>query len=261
MRKNWKRPEWDGTALRTDYEHYRLTAGEALLCLFGSLLLTGAFSYMFYRSALGLLSWPAAAFWLFLQAGRRSRDRRKERLAIQFRDAILAVRAGLQAGRSIENAFLEAEAEICALHGPQSEMARELSFLRAGLKNQLPLEHLLASLGARSHLEEIQDFTECFAAARHLGGNLPEIIGRTAELTGQRLEVEREIRTMLSARKYEQKVMNLIPFLLFAYLQLTSPGFFDVLYHNPAGICIMTVCLLLYLASLFLSERILDIRL
>ena len=58
----------------------------------------------------------------------------------------------------------------------------------------------------------------------------------------------------------EQKVMMLIPFLLYGYMQVSSKGFFDGLYHNPAGIAIMTVCLGLYLASCVLAEKIMDIR-
>ena len=54
--------------------------------------------------------------------------------------------------------------------------------------------------------------------------------------------------------------MNLIPFLIMAYLQLTSAGFFDVLYGNPAGIVIMTGCLAVYLAAFLLSEKIVDIE-
>ncbi len=260
MWKNWKPPASDGST-RTDYDCYRLRAGEYLLCLCKSLLLSGAFSYMFYRSWLGMLSLPAAAAWVLSRERKNRQNARKERLAVQFRDTILSVSANMQAGRSVENAFLEAEDEIRSLHGQRSEMALELAFLRKGLKNRVPLEQLLSDLGERSHIEEIRDFAECFSAAKHLGGNLREIIGRTAALTGQRMEVEREIRTMLASRKYEQKVMNLIPFLLFGFMQLSSRGFFDILYHNTAGICIMTGCLLLYLTALFLSERIMDIRL
>ncbi len=261
MRKNWRPPGWDNGNVRTDYDCYRLSPKECLLCLSKGFLLTGAFSYMFYRSWLGMISLPIVAAWVFSRDKRNRRDSRKERLAVQFRDTILSVSANMQAGYSIENAFLEAEGEIRTLHGQHCEMALELAVLRKGLKNHIPLEQLLSGLGARSHIEEVRDFAECFAAAKHLGGNLREIIARTAELTGQRLEVEREIRTMLSSRKYEQKVMNLIPFLLYGYMKLSSKGFFDVLYYNTAGICIMTACLLLYLAALFLSEKIMDIHL
>lgn len=224
------------------------------------LLVTGGFSYLFYRSWLGFLALPAV--WTALRR-REIKNRtalRKQRLSLQFKDAILMVTAGIQSGSSVENAFLEAEREIVSLYGAQSEMGRELSAIRKGLTNRVPLEKMLLDLGRRSGVEEIRDFTEVFAAAKRLGGNMKEIIKRTADLTGQRMEVEREITTLLASRKYEQKVMMLIPFLLYGYMQISSAGFFDILYHNPAGIAVMTLCLALYLGSCVLSEKIMDIR-
>lgn len=170
------------------------------------------------------------------------------------------VTAGIQAGSSIENAFLDVEREIGVLYGQNSEMGQELALIRKGLTNRVALEQMLLDFGRRSGIEEIRDFTEVFATARHLGGNLKEMIQRTADLTGQRMETQRDIATMLASRKYEQKVMMLIPFLLYGYMQVSSKRFFDGLYHNPAGIAIMTVCLGLYLASCVLAEKIMDIR-
>lgn len=245
---------------KTDYDIYQPAAGEILFCFGKSAVVTFAFSYMFYRSPAGILAFPAV---LALVTGKEMKEKtlkRKERLSMQFKDTILAVTAGVQAGNSIENAFLEAESDICSLYGRESEMAGEMKVIRQGLKNRIPLEKMLLSLGERSRVEEIHDFTEVFAIAKRQGGNLKEIIRSTADLTGQRMEVEREIATMLAAKKYEQKVLTLIPFLLYGYMQVSSRGFFDILYHNAAGITVMTVCLILYLLSCAVAERIMDIR-
>lgn len=75
------------------------------------------------------------------------------------------------------------------------------------------------------------------------------------------MEIDTEIDLMLSSRKYEQKIMNAVPFFIIFYLSLTTKGFFAVLYHNPAGILFMTVCLLAYLAAVLLSDRIMAIEL
>lgn len=215
---------------------------------------------MFYRSWLGFLALPAVWLVLYKREGKNRREERRQRLSLQFKDAILMVTAGIQAGSSVENAFLEAEREIVSLYGGQSEMGRELAGIRKGLNNRVPLEKMLLDLGQRSGVEEIRDFTEVFAVAKRLGGNMKEMIRRTADLTGQRMEVEREITTMLASKRYEQRVMMLVPFLLYGYMQLSSEGFFDILYHNPAGIAVMTACLALYLASCALAARIMDIR-
>lgn len=258
MWKSWRRRAAAGD--KTEYGSYVLSVQELFLCLIRSAVITAAFAYMFYRSWIGLAALPLVACWDMRREKETKKKERKERLALQFKDAVLAVSASMQAGRSAENAFLEAEGEIRTLYGRDSEMAQELALIRKGLKNQLPLEQQLLSLGERSQVEEIRDFSEVFAVAKRLGGNLKEIIRRTAELTQQRMEVDREIRTMLSAKRYEQKVMMLIPFLLFGYMQLSSRGFFDVLYHNAAGIMVMTVCLGLYLGACALGERLMDIR-
>ena len=258
MYKSWRRQDLDGG--RTDYDRYVLSGKELLICTLKALLVTGGFSYLFYRSWLGFLAFPAV--WAVIRR-REIKGRtalRKQRLSVQFKDAILMVTAGIQSGSSVENAFLEAEQEIRSLYGADSEMGQELAMVRKGLTNRIPLEKMLLDLGRRSSVEEIRDFTEVFAAAKRLGGNMREIIKRTANLTGQRMEVEREITTLLASRKYEQRVMMLIPFLLYGYMEISSDGFFDILYHNPAGIAVMTFCLALYLGSCVLAEKIMDIR-
>jgi tight adherence protein B len=59
----------------------------------------------------------------------------------------------------------------------------------------------------------------------------------------------------LAARRLESQIMNVVPLAILLYLQLTSPGYFDILYGNLAGICIMSACLLVYLFAYALSER------
>lgn len=257
MGKSWKQQDSDGG--RTDYDRYVLSGKEMFVCTLKALLVTGGFSYLFYRSWLGILALPIVWRVLWKREIKSGTALRKQRLSVQFKDAILMVTAGIQSGSSVENAFLETEREMVSLYGAQSEMGRELAAVRKGLTNRVPLEKMLLDLGRRSGVEEIRDFTEVFAAAKRIGGNMKEIIKRTADLTGQRMEVEREIMTLLASRKYEQKVMMLIPFLLYGYMQISSDGFFDILYHNTAGVVVMTLCLILYLGSCMLSEKIMDI--
>ena len=109
-------------------------------------------------------------------------------------------------------------------------------------------------------MEEIRDFGEVFAIAKHSGGNMTDILSRTITLIQSRIEVETEIQVMLSAKKMEQHIMDLVPFFIIVYIQLSSPGFFDVLYHNMAGVLFMSICLVLYLSAFVLSEKILAIK-
>ena len=90
---------------------------------------------------------------------------------------------------------------------------------------------------------------------------MTEILARTSLLIEERLDVENEISIMLGNRRLEQRIMDITPFMIIFYIGLTSPGFFDVLYHNLTGIAFMTICLGAYLAALVISEKILDVSL
>ena len=87
-----------------------------------------------------------------------------------------------------------------------------------------------------------------------------EILEKTADQIRDRIDIENEIRILLGSRRMEQRIMDAVPFLIIAYIGTVSRGFFDVLYHNAAGILFMTVCLAVYLAAFLLSEKILQIR-
>ena len=196
MWKSWKRRALAEN--KTDYSKYRFSWQEYLLCFFKAFFAIGAFTGMFYRSWLGMLAFPAVWKVLYGRDKKNRIQKRKERLSLQFKDTILMVTAGIQAGSSIENAFLDVEREIGVLYGQNSEMGQELALIRKGLTNRVALEQMLLDFGRRSGIEEIRDFTEVFATARHLGGNLKEMIQRTADLTGQRsrdgtLRVAREL--------------------------------------------------------------------
>ena len=54
--------------------------------------------------------------------------------------------------------------------------------------------------------------------------------------------------------------MNLVPLLLVIYVDFSNPGFFTVMYTTAMGRAVMTGCLVLYLLSVGLSWKILNIE-
>ena len=54
--------------------------------------------------------------------------------------------------------------------------------------------------------------------------------------------------------------MSLIPCLLIAYVGLASPGFLGVMYQNPAGIAVMSICLGVYVFAFLMGRKIVAIE-
>ena len=179
---------------------------------------------------------------------------------MQFKDLILSLSANQRAGYSIENAFREAYRDMEMLYGLKSPICQEVRHIILGLENNVVLEKLLYSLGVRSSQQDIMQFADVFLIAKRSGGNMTDILEKTAAVIEQKIETDKEIQLMISAKKMEQKIMNMVPFLIIFYIGTTSKGFFDVLYHNLIGIVIMTICLGFYGAAYLLSKRIVEIE-
>ena len=124
----------------------------------------------------------------------------------------------------------------------------------------MPLETLLWQFAMESGTEEIREFAEVFAIAKRSGGRMSEILLRSAALIQDRIDVEKEIRILISAKKMEQTIMDIVPFAIIVYISVTSRGFFSVLYRSPGGIILMSVCLGIYLTAFIISEKIVDIK-
>ncbi len=246
--------------MQPDYDEAGISTSLMLGALAGGLLLDALVSYVFYRSfAAFVLLLPALIPWLKYKTA-EYREKRKELLKLQFREMMIAVIAGLEAGYSVENAFIKAYPDMCLLYGRDADMCEELKWISRNLRNNANLEDLLSDLAARSHVPEIRDFADVFSIAKRSGGDLPSILRETASLIGEKIEVKREITTIISAKKMEQNIMNVVPFGIIIYIDATSPGFFEPLYHNLFGVVMMTVMLAVYAAAYLLASKILKIE-
>jgi len=239
-----------------NYKIYKWTKKELVSNLLIWLMISILFGYLFYKS------WIAIAiiifgFPVYLKEQKKKKImNRKSQLRNQFKEVIIAVSSSLRAGYSIENAFIEASSDIKMLFGEDSMMFRELMLLQKGMENNITLERQLAFLADRSGIEEIIEFSEVFQIAKRNGGDMNGIILRCSNIICEKTEVIKEIEVVVHAKQFEQKIMNLVPIFVIIYIQISSPGFFEALYNNFAGIMIMTGCLFLYLVAFMLGKKI-----
>lgn len=217
------------------------------------------FGRLFYDSWLAvMILLPISLPWFVHE--KMIQNRRNRRLmGIQFRDAISSALTSMKAGYSVENAFIGAYHDMVLLYGKNSLICNALLRIRKGLSNNIPIEKLVYEVGRESGNTDIMDFAEVFAVAKRGGGNMTEIIGRSVTVISQKMDVEKEIDVLISAKRMEAGIMNLVPFFIILYISITSKGFFEPLYHNLFGIVLMTVCMGLYIGAYLMSERIVNI--
>lgn len=248
----------DKSSKRRDYRQYTFSRQELFIEIAKGGGIVVFLAWFFYRSLWAAVPLSILGVFYLRRQRRAKMQAGKAALLGQFKECILSVAASLRAGYAVENAFLESMGDMKMLFGEEAYICQELDWIRRGLIINIPLEELLLDLAKRSGLEELRDFSEVFSIAKRSGGSLPEIIHSSAELIGERVEAEEEIKTLLAERMLEQKIMNVMPFGILAYIGISYEGYFNPLYHNLFGTAVMTVCLTVYLTAFWLAGRILE---
>ena len=243
-----------------DYNDYVLQPVEYLRLFMTTLLMDALVAYTFYQSRrLFLAAVPACLLYPFLQRPALCAKRRQE-LLLQFKEALSVLSSFLSAGYSTENAFRASVPELRHLFSPDAMIVREFEQIVHGMSLHKPVELLLSDFAYRSGLEDAANFAEVFSVAKKKGGHLVKIISHTASVIRDKIQLSEDILTMNAARRYEQRIMNLVPFLIIVYMNFTSPDFFRTLYTTLLGRITMTFCLLVYLCSVWLAGRIMNIE-
>lgn len=242
------------------YDRYTFSFSEILILIILILGLDGIATFLFYRRMIALIFLLPIFSMLIKPIKEWKKKKRKQELAWQFEDCMQSVASALRAGYSIENAFRESYSDITRLYGNDAYMAKELFWLIQVLRNNGNVEECLKNLGERSGVEDIREFGEIFSVAKRTGGNLTEIIDESVSIMKKKADVDREIHLAFQAKKTEAAIMLVVPCGILLYMNVTSPGFLNVLYGNALGVLIMSVCFGLYVFSFILSIKITNVE-
>lgn len=242
-----------------DYKYYKFSVWEYVKYTFIGLCITSFLSFFFYKSWKALLlSLVLLPFFLRYEKNRLKKLRIK-RLADEFSETLYSVSTNMMAGYSAENAFKESYKDLIRFYGPKSLMAKEILRMNEGLSVNVSIEDLMEDLANRSDVEDIHVFSEVFRTAKRNGGNLKDVLHETATTIREKMRIEREIDVIVSEKRYELRIMETVPFFILTYISVTSPGYFEPLYHNTRGIIAMTICLGIYIFAVFLGKKIINV--
>ena len=125
---------------------------------------------------------------------------------------------------------------------------------------KMRVESVLTEFAGRAGQEDVEDFVNVFAAAKRSGGDSISIIRNAVRIISEKIETEKEIQTMIASEKLEFRIMCVVPFTIIMYMKLTFGDFLSVLYGNPTGAAVMTVCVCVYMAAYSLGRRIVRIE-
>lgn len=165
-RKRWSRSsgrekqkeDLNGRARPPDYREYQLSQKEWMQYLIMGAGAAGLCAYTFYRSVLAFLFLLPVAFLYPVYKKKDLEKERIRRLTLQFKEGIMVLASFLSAGYSLENSLSLSVKELEGLYGKTGMITEEFSYMEAGVRMNRPVELLLADMGRRSGIQDVDQF-------------------------------------------------------------------------------------------------------
>ncbi|HEY8422026.1 MAG TPA: type II secretion protein F [Thermoclostridium sp.] len=188
-------------------------------------------------------------------------EKRRNILRLQFKDLLYYLGASLSAGKSVEQAFIQAHGILKNLYpGKKSDIVNETGLILKRLQMNENIESILKDFAIRSGIEEIHHFADVFSVCKRTGGNLVEIIRTTSRMISERIEIKQEIETGLAAKKQEQRILTASSVIMVLFISAMGGDLMEPMFTTAAGRVIMTFSLILICSGIVISNRIMNIK-
>jgi tight adherence protein B len=244
-----------------DYSVYDLSLREKIFALLTAASAIFIIAYIFYKNVFIALFFSTSCFYFLRIRRKQLLLRRKSELNDQFKQALFSISSSLSAGRSFENSIVETVQDLQMLYAnPQTYIIIEFNIIAQKLRNGENVEATLKQFSDRANMEDIRNFSEILAICKRSGGNLVEVIRRTAAMIGEKIELQQDITLLVAQKRFESRILSFAPLVIVAFLSFSSPDYMLPLYESYIGKLIMTLALVLLFLCFIVTNKIMDIQ-
>lgn len=240
-------------------DYCRLTIYEQLWIISESICITAVMGWLFFHHIIGILLLLPYAVAVYRKKRKIKLEQAKAELSGEFKEGLSSMSAAIEAGYSSDNAVGEALKDLELMYS-ESYIVREFRYMQRQLKNNRTVEEVLYEFGERSDLDDIRSFAEVFRITKRTGGDVLGIIHMTEQAITEKNEVMEEIRTMVTGKQLEVRIMKVVPFGVLAYINFCSPEFLAPLYSLAVGRVIMGTALILYILLSMQADRLTEFK-
>lgn len=236
-------------------KHYLLYAVPACtLVFFLALLILKSLSMAVVVSLFGLV-YPHIKI-------KNAENKKKEKLNLQFKDALHSLAVSLKAGMSLNTALLKCTGDLERRYAMEKEnlLLGEFQKIANDLNMGISVDEALNSFKERVKMEDVEDFVTSVIIVRQKGGNMAEVMSNVATIISDKIAIKKEIEVLTAAKKAEAKIITAIPIVVLAALSLLAPRFLEPLYNNLLGRLLIILGLLLLVANYYIGRRIVNIK-
>lgn len=169
-------------------------------------------------------------------------------------DAIDLMSRALRAGHSVSAAIEMVSQEVANPTG--AEFRKTFEQQNFGL----PFREALEGLAVRIPLADLQFLVTAILVQKETGGNLAEILDKTASVIRERARLKGQLRIYTAQGRLTSWILGLLPFIMFLLITLVSPKYTHVLIEDPLGQRLVLIGLVLMGLGFYVIRRIVNIK-
>jgi len=190
-----------------------------------------------------------------------SMKKRLVKLRTQFFDLLEAMSVAMRAGNPMLHSLQSAREDLILIYPENSDIVAELDIIIGKFNNAVPLSESFSDLAERSGLEDISSFASIYATIEGKSGRADEIVRETQQIIADKMEIEMEIDTLMTAAKSEVNIMLLMPLIILGVIGYAGAGFMDAIYTTGAGRIVSTGGLIVFILSFIMARKFSNVKL
>lgn len=136
------------------------------------------------------------------------------------------------------------------------ELRKVFDEINLGMSVQLAMNHLAERIDSK----EIRYFVVAVLIQNETGGNLADVLRKTATLIRERQKIAGVVRVLSAEGRISAWILSVMPFLLAFFLYIINPEFISALWKDPMGQAMLGVSLGLMLLGVFWMSRLVQIK-
>ncbi|MCL2125170.1 MAG: type II secretion system F family protein [Oscillospiraceae bacterium] len=182
-------------------------------------------------------------------------NKRITKLRAQFYDLLESISVSMRAGNPLISALENAREDLMLIYPEDADIITELDILTGRFNNAVPMSEAFSDLAERSRLEDIAGFASIYATIEGKSGKNDEIVRETQQIIADKMEIEMEIDTLLTAAKTEVNIMLFMPLVILLVIGYAGAGFMDAIYTTGVGRAVSTGGLITFILSYIMAKK------
>ncbi len=244
-----------------DYRMSRDTIWDHILSFLIGFAAGFAVLFVFYKIILLSILGGAVVGTVNIFLGQRKRmAKRLVTLRTQFFDLLEAMSVAMRAGNPVLKALESAREDLALIYSDDSDIITEVDIILRKFYNAIPLSEGFADFAERCGLEDVASFASVYQTIEGKSSRTDEIIRETQQIIGDKMEIEMEIDTLMTAAKSEVNIMLCMPLVILLVIGYAGSGFMDAIYKPGAGRIVATFGLVIFIISYILARKFSNVK-